>query len=112
MTGPKCFTFIYEQNSNPNFEFAPCLRILLESNHETLFTYQSQHTLLVSDPESRVVELLVGRQQVHIGGRVLEEQRKQNRLLTFKRGDRRQLKFMFCTLFFQFNFAFLVLKKI
>lgn len=42
----------------------------------TLFTYQSQHTLLVSDPESCVVQLLVGRQQVHIGGRVLEKQKK------------------------------------
>lgn len=43
---------------------------------ETTLTYQSQHTLLVSDPESRVVQLLVGRQEVHVGGRVLEKQRQ------------------------------------
>lgn len=41
-----------------------------------MLTYQSQHTLLVSDPESRVVQLLVGRQEVHVGGRVLETQRQ------------------------------------
>lgn len=55
------------------FEFPSCLCVC--NDHETLFTYQSQHTLLVSDPESCVVQLLMGRQEVHIGGRVLEKQR-------------------------------------
>lgn len=38
-----------------------------------LFTYQSQHAFLVCHPESGVVQVLVRRQQVHTGGRVLEE---------------------------------------
>lgn len=34
---------------------------------------QHQHALLVSRPEARVVQLLVRRQQVHVGGGVLEK---------------------------------------
>lgn len=57
--------------------------VLEQSEQEPLFTYQSQHTLLVCHPESCVVQLLVGRQEVHIGGRVLEAQRNKNRLFFF-----------------------------
>lgn len=38
-----------------------------------VFTYQSQHALLVRDPESCVVQILMRWQQVHTGGRVLEK---------------------------------------
>lgn len=38
-----------------------------------VFTYQSQHAFLVRHPESGVVQILVRRQQVHAGGRVLEK---------------------------------------
>lgn len=44
---------------------------------QPLCTYQSQHALLVCHPESRVVQVLARRHQVHTGGRVLEKRHAQ-----------------------------------
>ena len=57
--------------------FGLCSRNVLEKSDQEAFpTYQSQHALLVCGPESRVVQLFMGRQEVHVGRRVLEKQNK------------------------------------